>query len=443
MRWFLVAMYLRSGNGERQRAETREGNRLHIVFFNRSYWPDQAATGQLLTELTEDLVRDYRCQVSVVAGVPLHESQREQSPQPGWKFIRTELHNGVQILRASGTIFSPRKFVARATNYVSYFSSACVAGFRASCPDVVVALTDPPIIGLAALMLARRWRAKFVLLCQDVFPEVARLLEDFHSDIVDSLLTRVNRFLISQADGVITVGETMRERLITGKGALPQKVTVIHNWTDCSAIVPTERHNAFARAHGLTESFVVMHSGNIGLSQSLETVVHAAARLRQEPSIQVVFVGGGVKKPALEEQVRQLGLTNVRFLPYVPKEHLRESFASADVFLVSLKKGLAGYIVPSKLYGILAAGRPYVAAVEDDCEVTAITKQYECGLLTTPQDPVDLAEKILLLYRDRTLAERLGANARRASLQFDRPRQVRKYYDLFQQLAGGEDDFRR
>ena len=102
MRWFLVAMYLRSGNGERQRTETREGNRLHIVFFNRSYWPDQAATGQLLTELTEDLVRDYRCQVSVVAGVPLHESQREQSPQPGWKFIRTELHNGVQILRASG-----------------------------------------------------------------------------------------------------------------------------------------------------------------------------------------------------------------------------------------------------------------------------------------------------------------------------------------------------
>ena len=117
---------------------------MYIVFFNRSYWPDQAATGQLLTELTEDLVRDYGCQVSVVAGVPLHESQREQSPQPGWKFIRSELHNGVQILRASGTVFSPRKFVARATNYVSYFSSACVAGFRASRPDVVVALTDPP-----------------------------------------------------------------------------------------------------------------------------------------------------------------------------------------------------------------------------------------------------------------------------------------------------------
>ena len=138
-----------------------------------------------------------------------------------------------RILRARGTIFSPRKFVARATNYVSYFASACVAGFRVLRPDVVVALTDPPIIGLAALLLARRWRAKFVLLCQDVFPEVGRLLEDFHSQTVDRALTQVNRFLIRHADAVIAVGETMRERLIEGKGASPQKVTVIHNWTDC------------------------------------------------------------------------------------------------------------------------------------------------------------------------------------------------------------------
>jgi glycosyltransferase involved in cell wall biosynthesis len=127
----------------------------------------------------------------------------------------------------------------------------------------------------------------------------------------------------------------------------------------------------------------------------------------------------------------------VRFLPYTPKEHLTESFASADVFIVSLKKGLAGYIVPSKLYGILAAGRPYVAAVESDCEVAAITRRHECGLLAAPQDPVDLAEKILTLHRDRALTERLGANARRAALQFDRPRQVEAYYSLFEELIRG------
>src|SRR5712691_11264693 len=140
-----------------------------------------------------------------------------------------------------------------------------------------------------------------------------------------------------------------------------------------------------------------MHSGNIGLSQGLETVVEAAAHLHGVPDIQFVFVGDGVKRAALEAQARTLGLQNVRFLPYQPKERLAQSFASADVFVVSLKRGLAGYIVPSKLYGILAAGRPYVAATEDNCEVTATTERYGCGLLARPGDADDLARKILAL----------------------------------------------
>jgi glycosyltransferase involved in cell wall biosynthesis len=127
-------------------------------------------------------------------------------------------------------------------------------------------------------------------------------------------------------------------------------------------------------------------------------------------------------------------LSNVHFLPYQPREQLWQSFASADVFVIALKRGLAGYIVPSKLYGILAAGRPYVAAVEDACEVAAVTRQYDCGLLAEPGDPKDLAEKLLTLYQDRALAQRLGANARRAALVFDRRRQVQAYHELFQTL---------
>jgi glycosyltransferase involved in cell wall biosynthesis len=125
----------------------------------------------------------------------------------------------------------------------------------------------------------------------------------------------------------------------------------------------------------------------------------------------------------------------VRFLPYQPVEKLPESFAAADVFVVSLKAGMAGYIVPSKLYGILAAGRPYVAAVEQASEVTGITTKYDCGLLASPGDPEDLAEKILVLYRDRERTQQLGANAREAALEFDRQRQIGKYYELFCKLA--------
>jgi glycosyltransferase involved in cell wall biosynthesis len=163
--------------------------------------------------------------------------------------------------------------------------------------------------------------------------------------------------------------------------------------------------------------------------------VEAAALLKQVPDLQVVFVGEGVSKPDLEERTRALQLSNVSFLPFQPKERLSESFASADVFLVSLQQGLAGYIVPSKLYGILAAGRPYVAAVEPTCEVASITDAHQCGLVAEPSNARALADAIMTFYDDRELTRRLGENARRASAAFDRSLQVGRYADLFRELV--------
>lgn len=262
------------------------------------------------------------------------------------------------------------------------------------------------------------------------------LLEDFHNETVNRSLQQLNQFLVRKADRVIALGETMKERLVIGKGADPQKVTVIHNWADCSAIVPGPKHNAFTKTHNLTDAFVVMHSGNIGLSQSLDTLIDTASLLRAHHDLIIVIVGDGNKREALQRRVRQQQLTNVRFFPYQPKELLHESFAAADVFVISLMRGLAGYIVPSKLYGILAAGRPYIAAVEDVCEVATITRTHDCGLLVAPGDAKGMAEQILQLYQNRGLTARLGNNARQAALTFDRRRQGRAYYDLFQELMG-------
>ena len=138
----------------------------------------------------------------------------------GWAPFRRESRNGVQILRAQGTTFRPRRFAGRAANYLSYFLSACWAALRVPRPDVVVSLTDPPVVGLAALLAARRSRAGFVFLCQDIFPEVAGLVEDFRSDAVNWLLERINRLVIREADRIVAVGETMRDRLVAEKGAL-------------------------------------------------------------------------------------------------------------------------------------------------------------------------------------------------------------------------------
>jgi colanic acid biosynthesis glycosyl transferase WcaI len=404
-----------------------------ICFFNRSYWPDQAATGQLLTELAEDLVARHGCSVSVVAGPALNAAG---AIERSWRPVVTESHNGVTILRAGGTTFGPGRFTARATNYLTYAASAVLASRALGRPDVVVSLTDPPIVGLIARAAARRVGARFVFLCEDVFPEVASLVEDFRSGAVDAALDRTNRYLLRSADAVVALGDRMRQRLVDEKGADPSRIQVIHNWTDCEAIRPGAKDNEFSRAHGLHDRFVLMHSGNVGLSQHLDVLIDAADRLRAKKRLVVMIVGNGAKRESLQREASRRGLTNVRFLPYQPKQLLHESFAAADAFLVSLKPGLEGYIVPSKLYGILAAGRPYVAATDPSCEAAVLAREHRCGVTAAPGDAGALADAIAALHDNPAAAQAMGARARQLALRFDRPVAVDAYHDLFQRVRG-------
>ncbi len=408
---------------------------MHIAFFNRAFYPEMSATGQLLAELTEGLARDHGCQVTVVTGIPMGGVSGAWSRPKRWRFITQEQLGSVRILRANGTTFSKRTFLGRAVNYLTYFLSSCLAGFHLKHPDVIVALTDPPIIGLSALLAARRFRCPMVNSYRDIFPEVGRLLEDFKSPFVDWVLQQTNRIIIRQATRLVVLGEAMRDRLIQEKGARAEQIAIIPDWADGKSIVPSARQNRFSAAHELDNRFVVMHCGNMGASQNLDVVLEAIALLRNLPELMLVFVGDGIKKASLEQRALRMQLTNVRFLPYQPKEELSDTFAAADCFVISLKPGLAGYITPSKLYGILASGRPYVAVVDEECDVARITKRYRCGLLAQPGNAQDLAEKIRTLYRNRVLAQQLGVSARQAFSAFDRPVGVKAYYNLFRTLA--------
>jgi glycosyltransferase involved in cell wall biosynthesis len=401
------------------------GTPLRVCYFNRSYWPDTGATGQLLTELAEDLVSKHRIEVTVVTGYPVNSTEPLASRQT---------RNGVHIVRARGTTFSPRRFTGRAMNYVTYFFSALVAALGLPRQDVTIALTDPPIIGLAAI--AARPRHGVIFFCQDIFPEVAGLLEDFHSPVVNALLDRLNRFMVRRAVRIIALGDTMASRLIHGKGADPGKITVIHNWADTSAIVPSEKRNAFAAAHGLDAKFVVLHAGNIGLSQNLDVVIEAAGLLKTRRDIVILFIGDGNRRAALQAAADARGLDNVTFLPFQPRDQLRWTYASSDVCLVSLKPGLAGYIVPSKLYPILAAGRPYIAAVEPVSEVAALTQRHRCGVLVDPGDAAQLADAILRLADQSHERGAMGTRARVASELFARDRQVGAHAQVIEEVAG-------
>jgi glycosyltransferase involved in cell wall biosynthesis len=401
--------------------------RPRVCFFNRSYWPDTGATGQLLTELAEDLVRDHGFDVTVVAGAP-----RTTPGAPA-----REVRNGVTVIRARGTTFSPRRFPGRAANYLSYFASASFAAWRLPRQDVVVAMTDPPIIGLTALAFRRG--ARFVWYCQDVFPEVAAVLEDFRSTRVDRALEMITRRIARHAHHVVAIGETMAERLITGKGADPSRVAVIHNWADRAAFSDEGKNNPFAIAHGLSASVVVLHGGNIGLSQQLDSVIVAAEKLRDRRDIVFLFVGDGARRGALADDVTRRGLRNVRFVDYQPRDQMPWTYATADLCIVSLKQGLAGYIVPSKLYTILAAGRAYVAAVESDSEVAHLTREHACGLVVPPGDAGRIAGAVLQLADDAELRQVMGSRARAASANYTRDRQVALHAGLLRELATGSN----
>jgi glycosyltransferase involved in cell wall biosynthesis len=363
--------------------------------------------------------------VTVVTGYPVHGD--------GATLPARDTRHGVRIIRARGTTFSPRRFAGRALNYLTYFVSATWIALTLPRQDVAVALTDPPIIGLAAL--AARARHGMIFFCQDIFPEVAGLLEDFHSPAVNALLEHLNRFLVRRAVRIVALGDTMASRLVQGKGADPSKITVIHNWADTSAIVPSGKQNSFAAAHGLDAKFVVLHAGNIGLSQNLDMVIEAAALLQDRQDVVILFIGDGNRKAALEAAVAARRLANVRFLPFQPRDQLRWTYASSDVCLVSLKPGLAGYIVPSKLYPILAAGRPYIAAVEKPSEVAALTDRHRCGMRVEPGAVAELADAILYLADQPREREAMGARARVAAELFSRDRQVAAHAAVINEVA--------
>jgi glycosyltransferase involved in cell wall biosynthesis len=201
--------------------------------------------------------------------------------------------------------------------------------------------------------------------------------------------------------------------VLRGKGVPEEKLRIIENWADGDAIRPLPRsENPFIREHGLAGKFVVMYSGNMGLLHDLESIVGAAARLRERTEMRFVFIGGGGKLPAVRRLVDEHRLDNVLLLPYQPREALGYTLTAADVSLVSLAAGNEGLAVPSKLYGIMAAGSPVVANVPEACEVARVLAEAECGLVVPVGDPEALAGAIARYLDDPELRRRHGSNAR-------------------------------
>jgi colanic acid biosynthesis glycosyl transferase WcaI len=234
-----------------------------LLIINQYYWPGVEATANLLTELAEDFAADF--DVTVVTG-DLHGHAG---------LPRREVRNGVLIIRVPSLAYERSRLSRRALNYVSFLATALVRGLSDRRPDIVICMTDPPVVGDVALLVARRFRVPLLVISEDVFPEVAVELKRLESPLLVGALRRLVRLYLSRTDRVVAIGETMRERLID-KGVPAERIEVIPNWVDTQAITPRPRDNDWAREQELVGKFVVMHSGNVGHAQGLETLVLAS-----------------------------------------------------------------------------------------------------------------------------------------------------------------------
>jgi colanic acid biosynthesis glycosyl transferase WcaI len=393
-----------------------------ILILNQYYWPGVEATAHLLSQLAEALADEF--DITVVTGMV-----------PGGDEPGIAERNGVRIVRVRSTAFDRSRLTLRATNYLTYLSQSLLQALRVERPDVVLCMTDPPVIANIALIVARRFRAPLIVISQDVFPEVAVELGRLDNAMLVRSLRMAIRFYLERADRVVAIGDTMRARL-EAKGARPERMRVIPNWVDAEALTPQPRANDWAREHELVEKFVVMHSGNIGHAQNLDALIRAGTFLRDLDDLQIVLIGGGARRDELKGLARVLEVDQVRFLGYQPREILPLSLSSADVHVVGLASGLSGYVVPSRLYGILAVARPVIVAADAESETARIVEEVGCGVVIPPGRPEELARAIRAARDGELDLAEMGRRGREyVTANADREIAVDRYRRLLRELT--------
>jgi colanic acid biosynthesis glycosyl transferase WcaI len=394
-----------------------------LLVLNQYYWPGVEATANLLTELCEALASDY--DVTVVTG-----AVSEGLPP-------REQRNGVRIIRVESTSYDRTQLSRRAANYLTYVVGVVKEALRAERPALVVCMTDPPFLGAIARVVAWKHRAPLLVIAQDVFPEIAVALGRLRNPLLIRVLRTLVDTSLRSADRVVVIGDTMKRR-IEEKGVRSARISVIPNWGDASLTTPAPRDNEWAREHKLDNRFVAMHFGNVGHAQDLDTLIRATTLLRDLDRLVVPIIGVGARRAELVELARRLDADKVRFLPWQAYERRSLPISAADLHVVGLAQGLSGYVVPSRIYGVLAAGRPVVAAAEADSETAQLVAEIGCGIVIEPGDPIALAEVLRAAHDGEYDLEEMGRRGRAfAESASDRSIAVGRYRAVLDELRQG------
>lgn len=405
-------------------------NRVFVV--SELYHPEDSATGYYVTRIAEDLARAFP--VRVFCGQPSYEARGTRAP-------RTEERNGVSIRRCASTRFDRRRLFLRVVNLATLSLSVGLHLLRSVCRgDVVLAVTNPPSLPVVASLVCRLRGARFVFLIHDVYPEAlvaAGLLG--RDSLAARALARVTRAATETASRVIVLGRDAQALVARKCPKAALRLVRIPNWADLDEIGVRDRAtNGLLHELGLLERFVVQYAGNLGATHDIPSLLEAAWLLREDPAVRFLFVGGGARRRRAEAWLAGHPQAPVTFLPRQPRSRLAELLSACDLAVIAFVPGMSGVSVPSRVYNVLAAGKPILAAADASSEPARLIEEEAVGWVVEPGDVPGIAAAVRRAAADRPLLAEMGRRARLvAETQYGRDQIAERYRAVVGELLAG------
>lgn len=409
---------------------------MRILIMGQHYAPEEVSGAVLARELADGLLARGH-QVTFVTGAPSYPLGEVFQ---GYRnsILSRETLGGVRVIRVWSYISPSKSFWSRILNYGTFSLMALFGGLAAGRVDALMSASPPLPLGLSAWLVSRIRRIPWLLRVEDLYPETAVSAGVLRNRFAIRFFEWMESFIYRKATHISLISDTFRRKLIA-KGIAPGKLSVLPVWADPHLIRPMQKENDFRRAHGLEGKFVLLYSGNLGHNSALEDVIEAAVLLKDRPDLVFVIIGEGVKKESLRGRASQMGLKNIRFLPYQPREAYAGILASADMSLVTLNSGASNNSLPSKTFNIMASARPILAVADRNSEVARLVQDADCGVVVPPGEPGLLVETITKLQTLSKQLEGWGANGRQAlEERYSRERCIGLYDAAFQQLLSSQ-----
>ncbi|MGG7058150.1 glycosyltransferase family 4 protein [Clostridium tertium] len=386
-----------------------------LLVYAHYYYPDVASTGQILKELCEGMKKDF--DVTVICVVPSYTGKIENKYKE--KKYYYENINGIKIIRVRVPEFSKANKKSRILNLLAYFFRAIWATFKSGKQDYVFSISQPPILGGLLGVIGKYIKhAKFIYNIQDFNPEQTMAVGYSNNKLLLSFVMWLDKLSCKLSNKVIVVGRDMQETLKNrfNNKKVPTN-TFINNWIDEKEIYTLPKDNKkvleFKMKYGLGNKTVIMYSGNIGLYYDLENIIKVIGRFKEREDVVFAFIGEGTVKQKLVNYVNENNLTNVKFIPYQPKKDLIYSLNAGDIHWVVNAKGIKGVSVPSKLYGVMAAGKTVLGVLEEGSEARLIIEECGCGICIEPSQYENIYEKLNQLVNNIDSYKKLGINGKK------------------------------